>query len=162
MARKIKLLIVDDETRFLQTLAKRLELRDFEVTACGSGQEAIELASKTDFDLALVDLKMPGLTGEQVLEALKREHPLTEVVILTGHGSIPSAVQCTQQGAYNYLQKPCETDEMMEVLKNAYQKRLQRKLQIDQEKMEKLLNLALGESPLRILQRLREIDQGKE
>lgn len=162
MAEKIKILIVDDEARFLQTLTQRLRLRDFDVAAFTNGQEAVEAARKDEFDLALVDLKMPGMTGELVLETLKRDRPLMEVIILTGHGSIPSAVRCTQAGSYNYLQKPCETEELLEVLKNAYQKRVQRKLRIEQEKMDKLLQISLGESPLGILRRLKELDGGKE
>jgi DNA-binding NtrC family response regulator len=161
MAEKIKILIVDDEERLLQTLAQRLRLRDFEVRTFSNGQDALEAARREEFDLALVDLKMPGLSGEQLLGLLKKEHPLMEVVILTGHGSIPSAVHCTQAGSYNYLQKPCETDELLEVLKDAYQRRVQRKLALDQEKMEKLLGIATGESPLGILRRLRNIEQGR-
>jgi len=161
MSDKIRIVIVDDEERFLNTLAQRLRLRDFDVSTYANGQDAVEAARRQEFDLAIVDLKMPGMTGEQVLEILKTEHPLTEVIILTGHGSIPSAVHCTQVGSYNYLQKPCETDELLEVIKNAFQRRIQKKLQIDQEKMEKMLDTSLGESPLGILRRLREMDKGK-
>ncbi len=123
MAAKIRLIVVDDEVRFLRTLTQRLSLRDFDVTSATSGQEAVQKARSQQFDLALVDLKMPGMTGEELLQVLKKEHPFIEVVILTGHGSIESAVQCTSAGSYNYLQKPCETNELMEVLKNAFQSR---------------------------------------
>lgn len=159
MEEKIKLLVVDDEERFLRTLTQRLSLRDFDVTPVTSGQEAVNLAREQEFDLALVDLKMPGMTGEQVLESLKQEHPLMEVIILTGHGSIDSAVHCTQVGSYCYLQKPCETDELLEVLKNAYRRRLERKLEHDQERLGELARIAVGESPLRILARLKELDR---
>jgi DNA-binding NtrC family response regulator len=159
MAEKIKLLIVDDEVRFLETLSKRLSIRDFDVTPVTNGTEALETARKRRFDLALVDLKMPGMTGEQLLEALKTEHPDIEVVILTGHGSIGSAVQCTQAGSYSYLQKPCETEELLSVLRDAYAKRVQRRLEIDTARMEEMLNTAVGESPLAVLRRLKEMDQ---
>lgn len=162
MADKIRILIVDDEARFLQTLTQRLRLRDFYVLAFTNGQDAVEAARKEEFDLALVDLKMPGMTGELVLETLKQEHPVMEVVILTGHGSIPSAVRCTQAGSYNYLQKPCETDELLDVLTSAYQRRVQRKLNIEQQKMDKLLQISMGESPLGILRRLKELDAGNQ
>ena len=158
MSTKIKLLVVDDEERFLNTITRRLSLRDFEVTPVSNGREAVEAARRQEFDLALLDLKMPGMSGEEVLDVLKREHPLTEVIILTGHGSIDSAVICTQAGSYSYLQKPCETEKLLETLKDAYQKRVQRKLQIDQAKMEEMLRLATGESPLGILRRLRDIE----
>lgn len=155
---KIKLLVVDDEVRFLNTLTQRLSLRDFDVTPVTSGQEAVERAGEEEFDLALVDLKMPGMTGEVVLERLKERHPFIEVVILTGHGSIDSAVHCTQAGSYSYLQKPCETDELLEVLKEAYRKRMERLLEHDQEKMRELQRIATGESPLAILKRLKDLD----
>jgi DNA-binding NtrC family response regulator len=158
MSESIRLLIVDDEVRFLETLAQRLRLRGFDVTTAGSGQEAIDMARGQEFDLALLDLKMPGMSGEQVLAAFKEEHPYTEVVILTGHASIPSAVQCTQIGSHNYLQKPCETEELLEALKSAYQKRVKRKLKIDQEKLDRMLQISMGESPLGIIRRLKKIE----
>ena len=160
MSTKIKLLVVDDEERFLETLSKRLGMRDFDVTPVNSGQKAVELAREQDFDLALVDLKMPGMSGEEVLSALKKEHPLVEVIILTGHGSIDSAVECTQAGSYMYLQKPAETEELLRVLKDAYQRRIQRKLETNEAKMKELLKLATGDSPLAILRRLKELDRG--
>jgi len=159
MAGKIKLLIVDDEERFLQTLTQRLSIRDFDVTPVNNGAKAIEAASRQTFDLALVDLKMPGMSGEEVLELLKKNDPYIEVVILTGHGSIDSAVECTKHGSYSYLQKPCDTDELLNVLKNAYQKRVQHKLKLSEEKIKSLLLGATGESPLGILRKLREMEE---
>jgi DNA-binding NtrC family response regulator len=159
MADKIKLLVVDDEVRFLNTLTQRLSLRDFDVTPATSGQEAIDIAREREFDLALVDLKMPGIPGEQVLEVLKQEHPFIEVIILTGHGSVDSAVHCTQAGSYSYLQKPCETEQLLEVLKEAYQRRVERLFQNDQQKLEELQRIATGQSPLAILKRLKELER---
>lgn len=159
MARKIRLLIVDDEERFLKTLTQRLGLRDFEVTPVSDGLQAIEAAEQQRFDLALVDLKMPKMGGEKVLELLKKKDPHIEVVILTGHGSIDSAVECTRLGSYRYLQKPCETEELMNVLKDAYQKRVQSKLSVDEDRLNKLLGSATGESPLGILRKLRELEE---
>jgi FixJ family two-component response regulator len=104
---------------------------------------------------------MPGMSGEQVLDVLRAEHPDMEVVILTGHGSIDSAIACTRQGAYSYLQKPCEEEELFKVLKDAYQKRVQRKFQLSQEKIEQLLAGATGQSALAILRRLKEIEDSR-
>lgn len=160
MTDKIRLLVVDDEVRFLRALARRLSLRDFDVTPVTSGREAVEKARSQEFDLALVDLKMPGMTGEEVLEALMKEHPFIEVVILTGHGSIESAIQCTHAGSYSYLQKPCETTQLLEVLKNAFSRRLERKMKLDQEKLAQIAQIALGESPLGILKKLKALEQG--
>lgn len=161
MSGNIKLLLVDDEQRFLETLRQRLELRNFEVTPVTNGQAALDAAKEGDFDLALLDLRMPGLGGEEVLRVLREKHPLIEVVILTGHGSVDSAVHCTKLGSYGYLQKPCETDELLEVLRAAYQRRVQRKLDIDDKRMMELLSVATGESPLGILRRLRELEKGE-
>jgi len=159
MADQIKILIVDDEVRFLQTLAKRLSLRDFDVTPVSSGDEAMDAVEHKQFDLALVDLKMPGMSGERVLEILKGKHPYLEVIILTGHGSIDSAVHCTELGSHSYLQKPCETEELLNVLKEAYQKRVQRKLELEKGKMQELMKRATGESPLGMLRWLKKIDK---
>jgi ActR/RegA family two-component response regulator len=93
MADKIKLLLVDDEKQFLETISTRLGMRDFDVTTANSGEEAIEAARKKEFEIALVDLNMPGIGGEKVLEILKREHKFMEVVILTGYGAIDSAIR---------------------------------------------------------------------
>ncbi len=160
MAERIRILIVDDEARFLQALSQRLSLRDFDVTPFTDGRDAIEAARQQPFDIALLDLKMPGMSGEQVLATLKAEHPDMEVVILTGHGSIDSAVDCTRSGSYRYLQKPCETDTLLSVLREAYQHRIQRRLALTEERMNAMLGSAVGESPLAILRRLKEIAEG--
>ena len=158
MANKIKLLIVDDETAFLNSIARRLELRDFEVTKADNGQEALKAAQKEKFDLALVDLKMPGMSGKNLLEFLKRDHKYLEVIILTGHGSLESAVECTKLGAFSYLPKPYELDRLIELLKDAYQMRMQKKFEKDMDRMEKITEIATGNSALGIMRRLRELD----
>ena len=104
---------------------------------------------------------MPGISGEETLEALKREHEWMEVVILTGHGSVDSAVECTRSGAYSYLQKPCELEHLLEVLKDAYKKKIMNKMQIQEAQMNELLQKASGDSPLAILRRLKEMEQSE-
>jgi len=156
--KKIKLLVVDDEVQFLDSISKRLELRGFEVTKATNGTEAIDLARKKKFDLALVDLKMPGLDGKQVLEILKSEHKYIEVIILTGHGSLDSAVECTKLGAFDYLPKPYELEDLIIKLKEAYKARLEKKFRDDKEKMDKIFQIALGNSPLAILEELKKLD----
>lgn len=158
MTDKIKLLIVDDEVKFLDSIAKRLEMRGLEVTKASNGQQAVEAARKQKFDLALLDLKMPGMDGKQVLEILKKEHKYIEVIILTGHGSLESAVECTKLGAYGYLPKPYELENLLEILKEAYEARLKKKFESDQVKMDKIMQLATGSSPLGILRALQELD----
>lgn len=158
MEEKIRLLVVDDERPFLETICKRLELRNFDVTPVTSGEEAIEVARKNEFEIALVDLKMPGIGGEQVLEALKKEHKFLEVIILTGHGSIDSAVRSTKLGAYYYLQKPCELEILLQVLKEAYRKRIQKKNGYKDEEIERIISQMATDSSLKILQNLKKLD----
>lgn len=159
MERQISLLLVDDEERFLQTLARRLSMRDFTVTMATDGATALAEAQRREFDLALVDLKMPGMDGEQLLGELKRRYPDTEVVILTGHGSVESAVRATQLGSYHYLQKPCETEELLTVLQAAYARRVRRRLDLDEQRMTELMRTATGGSALAILRHLRSLDR---
>jgi DNA-binding NtrC family response regulator len=156
--RKIRLLIVDDEVQFLDSIARRLELRGFDVTKAYNGQEAVDVARSARFDLALLDLKMPGMDGKQVLDILKREHKHLEIIILTGHGSLDSAVECTKLGAHSYLPKPYELDKLLEALRDAYQSRITKKFDADEARMEKIQKLAAGQSPLGILRALRELD----
>ena len=156
---KINLLIVDDEEQFLKSTAKRLEVRGFNVIAVDRGEKAIEAARTRPIDVALVDLKMPGMHGEQTLEALKKEHQWMEVVILTGHASIDSAVECTKSGAHAYLQKPCEWERLLAVLAEAYKKKVMNKLNIKEKRMNELLEMSTYNSPRAILERIRELDQ---
>ncbi len=160
MEHKINLLFVDDEEQFLASMKKQLEVRDFNVVAVNRGEKALEAADKMNIDIALVDLKMPGLDGEETLKALKEKHQWMEIVILTGHGTIDSAVGTMQSGAYAYLQKPCKLDELMGILQEAYKKKVMNKNQIEEKRMNQLLKLSQSTSPREILRRLSEIDHG--
>ena len=162
MARKIRLLVVDDEVEFGRSLAKRLSLRDFAVDFVTGGEAALAAVRKRAFDVVLLDLKMPGMDGEEVLEILQRDHPVLEVVILTGHGTIDSAVRCTKGGSYGYLQKPADMDELLEVLREAYEKRLRKKFRLGEDKLRALVGLALVESPMGKLLRLRDFEEKRD
>lgn len=159
---KINLLIVDDEEQFLESISKSLELRDFHVIAVNRGDKAIEVAKQHPIDVALVDLKMPGISGEETLRLLKQENRWLEVVILTGHGAVQSAVECTKIGAFSYLQKPCELSALIDALQAAYTQKVMNHRQIDKKKMEKLLQISASSSPRDILRRLRELDEGRD
>jgi len=158
MEKKISLLIVDDEVAFLKAIARRLDMRGFVVTTAENGETALEAARNQLFDLALVDLKMPGMNGQELLEILKREHQHIEVIILTGHGSLDSAVECTKLGAFGYLPKPYEIDKLLDVLRDAYETRMKKKFQANDKRMEAIMAAAVGESPLGILRKLRDLD----
>jgi DNA-binding NtrC family response regulator len=114
---------------------------------------------KNLIDVALVDLKMPGINGEETLKVLKAEHKWMEIVILTGHGTIDSAVECTKGGAFAYLQKPCSLEELLDSLKTAYKKKVMNRKKIEEKKMDELLKIAYSGSTREILRRLREIDK---
>ena len=159
MSGKIKLLIVDDEVKFLDSIAARLEMRGLEVAKAYNGKDAVDLARKERFDLALLDLKMPGMDGREVLRAIKEENEHIEVIILTGHGSLDSAVECTKLGAWGYLPKPYELDKLLEVLKDAYHARLEKKLASRHDAIARVMAQAEGQSALGVLRALRELDE---
>ncbi len=154
----IRLLVVDDERDFLDVLEERLGSRGFAITTAEDGEEAFAVAGREKFDLALIDLQMPGMDGRQLLEALKAGHRFLEVVMLTGHGTIDSAVECTKLGAFAYLTKPTPLDRLVQVLKEAYEHRLRRKFEHDRKRLDEISRLAIGESPLGIMRRMRELD----
>jgi DNA-binding NtrC family response regulator len=158
MEHVIKLLIVDDESRFLEAIAQRLRKRGFEVATATNGADATALARQEKFDIALIDLKMPGMDGGEVLKVLKAEHQFLEAIILTGHGSLESAVELTKLGAFSYLPKPYELENLIERLKEAYEARLGKKFAADQAKLNELMKAASGESALGILRKLRALD----
>ena len=128
------------------------------MTTATNGHDAIEIARVEKFDVALLDLKMPGMDGSEVLRHLKQEHRFLEAVILTGHGSLESAVEVTKLGAFGYLPKPYELDMLLDTLKDAYETRLKKKFAADEAKMEAIMSAGIGESPLGILRKLQELD----
>lgn len=121
---KLKILIVDDEMEFASTLAERLILRDFEAVAVSGAEEMMPLLHKGwTPDVALVDLKMPGLDGLAVLEMIKRHDPSIEVIIITGHGSTASAIAGMQRGLFDYLMKPVDIEELTARIRDAVQEK---------------------------------------
>lgn len=118
-----KILLVDDEVVFTQNMAKLLVNRGYVVTAVNSGDAAIQALEKKDFDVVVLDLKMPGLDGITTLKEIKKIGLLTETLILTGHGSIDSALEAIKLGAYDYLTKPCEIDELVDKIEGAWEKK---------------------------------------
>ncbi len=155
---KIKLLLVDDEVKFLESIAKRLELKDIDVTTATNGKEAIASAEKGLFDVAIVDFQMPGMDGTQVLKSLKDNHKYLEIIMLTGHASIDSAVECTKLGAFKYLEKPYDFEKLVEVIKEAYEARLKKKFEHDQKRIAEIQRLSISASPLGLLRALANLD----
>jgi DNA-binding NtrC family response regulator len=103
-------LLVDDEERFLRTLSRRLGERDMTVLTASSGMEALEVVREAPVHVVVLDIKMPGMNGLETLAELKRAHPETKVILLTGHAAIDTANEGMHLGAYDYLLKPCDVD----------------------------------------------------
>jgi len=160
MATKIRLLFVDDEKKFLENISESLSLRDLDVTSFTGGAGALEaIESGKKFDVALIDLKMPGIDGEELLLRIKDHDPAMEVVILTGHGSVKSAASLTRSGAHEYLLKPCDIDEVLRAVTSAYAKKIKSLNAIKEERVDNLMARAVGLSPLELLRQLREMDE---
>ena len=115
----IKLLMVDDETGFVDILSKRLELRDIEPTKTYSGTEAVQCMRGKSFDVALLDLKMADLDGFETLKIMKTLDPKMPVIMLSGHGSDESVQEAMALGALTFLTKPYELDDLIEEIKKA-------------------------------------------
>jgi DNA-binding NtrC family response regulator len=135
-----RILIVDDEERFVTTLVKRLTERDLDVAGVNSGEEAIEEVKNKLYDIVILDVKMPGLDGIETLRELKKINPGIEILMLTGHASVDSAVEGMRLGAYEYLMKPCEIDELMEKINGAYELKSSRDDRIRQAEVRKMIH----------------------
>lgn len=118
-----KILLVDDEEIFSDNMAKLLENRQYKVTAVYNGESAIKALGKDRFDVIVLDLKMPGMDGIATLKEIKNLGLFTETLLLTGHGSIDAAVEAIRLGAYDFISKPCEIDELVEKIEGAGQKK---------------------------------------
>ncbi|EGB16231.1 response regulator receiver protein [Pseudodesulfovibrio mercurii] len=110
----IRVLLVDDELGFLEVLAKRLRKRGYAVTAAGSGSEGIRVLRDNDFDVAVLDLKLEDMDGIEVLQIMKKMVPELPVIMLTGHGSEQAAREGVESGAFDYLLKPCDLDDLLD------------------------------------------------
>ncbi len=117
------LLLVDDDTAFRQVMASELSRLGYEVDAVGTGEEAIQRIAATEPEVVLLDLRLPGMGGLETLKAIQAATPATEVIMLTGHGSIDTAIESIRIGAFDYVVKPCPLDEL--------QIRIQRKFPLE-------------------------------
>ena len=119
---RIRLLLVDDEEGYVNVLSNRLEKRNFQVTKAFSGGDAIKAVRKEDFDVAILDLKMEDMDGIEVLKIFKKAYPEMAVIMLTGHGSEKAAREGIEYGAFDYLTKPCELEDLVEKIRAATKK----------------------------------------
>jgi DNA-binding NtrC family response regulator len=119
-----KVLLIDDEEAFVSALEKRLVTRNLNVISACDGQKGLQkLDDEPDVDVVLLDVKMPGIDGISTLREIKKNHPIVEVIMLTGHATVDSAIEGMKLGAYDFLMKPCEIDDLLSKVQEARNKK---------------------------------------
>lgn len=133
---KMKIMLVDDEERFLKTTQKLIVKKGYSVLTAQSGNEALEKLKLQNVHVVILDVKMPGMDGNETLKVIKSLYPLVEVIMLTGHATVDSAIAGLKSGASDYLMKPADIDEIIEKAIEAFEKRqkLEEKIRIAQTK----------------------------
>src|SRR4030042_3376816 len=116
-------LLVDDESEFLDTLVKRIKKRNVNAAGGASGEEALSFLNQQPMDVVVLDVRMPGMDGIQALREIKQRYPLIEVIMLTGHASLEVAIEGMELGAFDYMMKPIEMDDLLYKLQDAYKKK---------------------------------------
>jgi DNA-binding NtrC family response regulator len=137
---KVRILLVDDEEDFVQALSERLAMRDYDVTTSLSGEDAVEKIKHYNFDVVILDVLMPGLNGIDVLKEIKGIKPLTEVIMLTGHATVETAIEGMKLGANDYLMKPCETEDLVSKINRAYEKKAEHDERIRAAKVKEFIS----------------------
>lgn len=120
---KIKVMLVDDEEGFATTLSERIQMRDFSSSVAFTGEQALQIVDDQIPDVMILDLKMPGIDGMEVLRRVKKAYPKVQVIILTGHGSDKERKEALSLGAFGYLKKPVQIDELVKHIINAHNAR---------------------------------------
>jgi DNA-binding NtrC family response regulator len=134
-----RILIVDDEEDFVDVLAERLTIRGFFVVRALSGQEAIDQLAALNFDVVILDLRMTGIDGLEVLRKVKELKPITEVIMLTGHATVESAIEGLKLGAMDYLTKPCDTEVLVDKIQQAHEKKVKKEEELREEAVADIL-----------------------
>lgn len=136
-----RVMLVDDEAPFIETLSKRLTKRGLAVSTAPSGLDALKTLEKdTSIDVVILDVKMPGIDGIETLQAIKKLRPLVEVIMLTGHATVDSAIEGMKLGAMDYLMKPCDTEVLMSKVQEAKTKKSRQEEKIAEARA---MNIAL-------------------
>jgi DNA-binding NtrC family response regulator len=132
------IMLVDDEVPFVEAMTKRLTRRDLAVDQAFSGKEALDkLIAGSQTEVVILDVKMPGMDGIEALQAIKSKVPLVEVIMLTGHATVESAIEGMRLGAFDYLMKPCDMDHLIDKVKEAAARKRQHE--------EKIINARIKE-----------------
>ena len=119
-----RILLVDDEVAFANNLLKLLSKRGYDAVVVYNGADAVNMVGEKEFDVIILDMKMPGMDGIATLKEIKKKAPFVEVVILTGHGSVESGIEGMQLGAFDFLMKPVSIDDLQEKVSEAYRRKL--------------------------------------
>ena len=122
---KIKILLVDDEQEFVETLSERIKMREHDSDVALNGEQALKKMDDDLPDVVVLDLKMPGMDGMEVLRRIRKAYPKVQVIMLTGHGSEKDEEEARKLGAFEYLQKPVEIDTLMQKVKKAYKNKFE-------------------------------------
>src|SRR5712691_4596679 len=120
--KSLRVLFVDDEKSLQEFMRSELPRLGHEVTVCPDGRAAVKALEKSSFDAAILDIRMPGITGIEVLEQLKQVSPDTEAIMMTGHASMETAIEAVRLGAFDYITKPCKLAEIDAILKKVIEK----------------------------------------
>src|ERR687883_132407 len=142
-----RVLVVDDETAIREALRMTLEYEGYRIDEARSGQEGIDKATKTPYDAILLDIKMPVLDGIEVLENLKELHVQSPVIMVSGHGDISTAVECTKRGAFDFLEKPLNRDKLLLSIRNAVRQQKLEEQVVELREREAQNYQLVGESP---------------
>ena len=134
-------MLVDDEAPFVEAMTKRLAKRDLNVIAAFSGQEALEILDyQRNVDVVILDVKMPGMDGIETLKVMKSVYPLVEVVMLTAHATVESAIEGMKFGAFDYLMKPCDMEQLMGKVNEATRKKRDHEEKIREAHVKEILS----------------------
>ena len=137
---KPRVLVVDDEQKFVDYLSERLTIRDYDVTTSLSGQDAVDQVKGYNFDVVILDVAMPGMDGIEALREIKKIKPLTEVIMLTGNATVETAVEGMHLGAFDYLMKPCETEDLTSKIRKAYERKTEQEERIRAVKVSDIMS----------------------
>jgi DNA-binding NtrC family response regulator len=134
-------MLVDDEAPFVETMAKRLEKRSLDVKTALSGPAALDILNqKPNIDVVVLDVKMPGMDGLETLQKIRANFPLTEVIMLTAHATVESAIEGMKLGAFDYLMKPCDMNRLMDIVTEATRKKRSHEEKIREARVKEVLS----------------------
>jgi len=136
-----RVMLVDDEVPFVEALTKRLKKRNLNILTAFSGREALQTLDKNrNVDVVILDVKMPDLDGIETLREIKKAYPVTEVIMLTGHATVESAIEGMRFGAYDYLMKPCAIEQLMTKVEEATKKKREHEEKIREARVKEALS----------------------